>query len=183
MLITFTCDCGQTLILDELFVGKVIRCPACARTEKVPVPAGTEPVAEPVLAPAAKPWMKDQGPAKPWEGGRSAEAPAPIEPPKPHDPDNPFGFTSPGEEACRRAREAQEREELDPRATEGGIPIFVRWVSTNRMVAGGITMLVALAWFFTSLMFDKVKLFPMLLFLVGLFTFCNLQKSTGSRRL
>jgi hypothetical protein len=85
MPITFPCDCGQPLVVEDRYAGAAVRCPEC----------GGAPVAP--GGPAAKPWRK------------GAAAPAPA-----GDPADPFGFTSPADAARERERRLKEGEREAP---------------------------------------------------------------------
>lgn len=145
MPIDVTCSCGQTLTAPDSFAGKTVPCPYCADQVPVPAPAGAP---TPAATGAAKPWQK----GAPAAGG---------------DPNNPFGFTSPGDNARERERQAREGA---PQADGGGRSLEGR-VFNGGVMGGLLAMLVAVVWFVAGLAADVIFFYPPVLFIIGLVAF------------
>lgn len=172
MPINFNCACGQPLVVAAHFAGLNVQCPQCGEQTTVPEagPAGQPKPWENSAAPAPKPWASGAA-QRPWENAGDEPAPAP------NDPNNPFGFTSPGESARERDRQVRERENpggnTGGRSLEGGI--------LNGVSGGMLAMIIAVVWFVVGLAADVIFFYPPILFIIGLVAFFKgLAQGPGS---
>jgi hypothetical protein len=169
--IQLDCTCGKSYRLKkDVQPGRTIRCPACGNGLKVPAPA---PVPEPVgvfdsgsdefealLASAAA------GPSvAPPAANRPVPPPVPAPLPMVPPPlqQQPTAWATPPTLTYAQAQ-ARQKTKPQPRV------VFERgWFgSVNSGAIGGILMMIiAAAWFFVGLSFNRIFFYPPILFVIG----------------
>lgn len=149
MPIAISCTCGRDLTLRDELAGKLIRCPACAGTLQVPVPA--EEVVEDVVA----------GPP-PLPRSQKKDRDLPLEPPV-RRPDRPK------EPRKKKKKKSVYADYYGNENRDGAVTMEEGWFgNVNAGLWGGlITLLIGIGLLVIGLLFGRILIWAIILIVIS----------------
>ncbi len=168
MPILVNCDCGKALRAKEELAGKKVRCPACSKVMKLPIPEAT-PDDDAASILLADPDTNEKKPAVNYSTSFRGEnqVPPPL-PPTRAIMAKPPPLPPPSLEAKKKKRSRSNKRER-----YSGIAFEKGWFGDiNSGAIGGILMMViAVVWFVLGWLGGVIFFYPPILFVLGFIAF------------
>jgi hypothetical protein len=174
MSISFTCSCGRSCRVKDAFAGRQVRCPDCRKVLRVPAAEEEVVEAEAIDVLEEAPDEDQDVRIKKREEVRR---------PRPSREDREEEREREEVRRPRTSREEPEEEEESPRSRESRprkkfrkrperqprVAFEEGWFgSVNAGAIGGVLMmLIAVGWFVAGLAFDRIFIYPPILFAIG----------------